>query len=77
MLRHALRALSQAEQRRNPVLLSSLLRAAFSTDDGERIIRIDRSGLIQPIEHLHEHQPHKEPETELVRHLKTLIRVRA
>ena len=77
MLRFALRALHHAEQKRNPVFLSALLRAFSTAGGGEGTIRIDRSGLIQPVEHSHalEDLVHKEPETELVRHLKSLIRV--
>ena len=39
-------------------------------------IRIDRSGLFQPREHSHDVLPHKEPETPMARHLKSLIKVR-
>lgn len=39
-------------------------------------IRIDRSGLFQPREHSHDVLPHKEPETPMGRHLKSLIKVR-
>lgn len=48
---------------------------------GEQFIAIDRSGLITPPPHSHDPAEmaaaaaHKEPETELVRHLKALIQV--
>ena len=38
-------------------------------------IRIDRSGLFQPQEHSHDVPPHKEPETPMARHLKSLVKV--
>lgn len=62
-----------------PLPLASMLHASFSTDEGERerVISIDRSGLLRAPPHSHDPaaQQHKEPETELVRHLKSLIRV--
>lgn len=80
MLRHAtVRAGLSLFEARTPFFLPSLLHAAFSTDDKERIIRVDRSGLVQPVPHSHAttKQPQKEPESELVRHIKSLIRVRS
>lgn len=45
----------------------------------EQVVRIDRSGLMPPA-YGHEHGEgtlaHKEPETEMARHIKALIRVR-
>lgn len=75
MLRHALRTSTLLAAPGAPALLGLLSATrTLSTDEG-RVISIDRSGLVQPVEHSHEPAPHKEPETELVRHLKTLIRV--
>ena len=44
--------------------------------NGQGMLAIDRSGLRSLPEHEHGEQPHKGPETPLLRHLKALIRVR-
>ena len=41
----------------------------------ESFITIDRSGLYQTKEHSHDAGSNKEPETQLARHLKSIIRV--
>lgn len=40
-----------------------------------KVISIDKSGLVQTEYHNHGHQPHKENETAMARHIKSLIRV--
>lgn len=70
-LRHA--ALGRT-LRHAPGVFSRLL----SSEPGEQVISIDRSGLGQPEAHSHGEgaaAPHKEPETEMARHIKSLIRV--
>jgi NADH dehydrogenase [ubiquinone] 1 alpha subcomplex assembly factor 7 len=61
-------------------LAPSLAAAAPRTFAGEadRIIAIDRSGLSQEPAHSHNGQwmEHKEPETQMARHIKSIIRVR-
>lgn len=72
MLRLACRCL---EQRSRIVPFTSLLHANFGTDSNDRIISIDRSGLLSPVSQDHAGDASKGPETELVRHIKSLIRV--
>lgn len=57
--------------------LAGVAARCFSSDQ-ETFITIDRSGLYEHKEHEHGTSPvaNKEPETELSRHLKSIIRVR-
>ena len=48
----------------------------FSTEEGGPTVAIDRSNLFNAPEHSHAPLPDKEPETELTKQLKALIRVR-
>ena len=48
----------------------------FSTEEGGPTVAIDRSNLFNAPEHSHAPLPDKEPETELIKQLKALIKVR-
>jgi hypothetical protein len=74
------RIMSSLIERLQPQALPESLHAftrALSANSEEVVISVDRSGLLQSHEHTHDVStlPHKEPITEMAKHIQTMIKV--